>query len=199
MGAQLSARGRYALFAVAVGALVAVAILLLSSKASEPEGERRATASRAPEAREFDEVEEEAARILRAESAHAKEDAGHSPAQAVIEASRGPEAAAARAVAEAYFAAFSRYEVGELSVAVARGLRASASRRFAEELLASPARVPAGVRRPRPARLLSLELVMAPDRRSATANVRARGPFGVYRATYLMRPVAEGWRVVGEG
>ena len=70
----------------------------------------------------------------------------------------------AERAASGFYAAFSRYEIGELSPAIRAGLRRYATRAFARELLAQPPTVRPGMRRPGRGELVALRL--EPGRRA---------------------------------
>lgn len=110
--------------------------------------------------------------------------------------------AEAEPVARRFFAAFSRYELGERSAGVARALRASATAAFARELLAAPPRRVAGI----PAAPASLGRVEFVPGHSDDGRLVGAEIVGVTRRDGRAQPISieleaerGGWRVSGLG
>lgn len=110
--------------------------------------------------------------------------------------------AKAEPVARRFFAAFSRYELGERSAGVARALRASATAAFARELLAAPPRRVAGA----PAAPASLGRVEFIPGRSGGGRLVGGEIVGVTRRDGRAEPISieleaerGSWRVSGLG
>lgn len=109
------------------------------------------------------------------------------------------DAQAAVGVAERFWAAFSRYQVGELGPGVKRELSATGTRGFARRLLRAPPRVPAGGGSGGTQRLGGLDFVPRRYRGRALVGAevvgeviggRERGPLA-----FELEREREGWRV----
>jgi hypothetical protein len=118
------------------------------------------------------------------------------PTLAVIEASRAGRSEALPVV-ERFLGAYLDYEVGRLGAGVRRTLRSTSTPAFARELLASPVRAPLGVRVPARARVVRVEVYLAPaaPRGTATAVLTRAGKR--HRSTFLLARGPRGWRVAG--
>jgi hypothetical protein len=102
--------------------------------------------------------------------------------------------ASARLAARRFLAAFSRYEVGELTPRIRRALRRSATRAFASQLLAAPPR-PLGIAPPRRAHPASIEVTLIdPAGLSAQVSGLARRGHRSEPLSFLFRRTRTGWR-----
>lgn len=118
------------------------------------------------------------------------------PTVAVIEASRAGRGEA-RPVVERFLRAYLDYEVGDLDGGVRDALRASATSGFAHELLGAPVRLPLGVKRTARARVVRVEIYLAPAAPEGTATALLERSGERHRAAFLLRRGPGGWRVAG--
>jgi hypothetical protein len=113
--------------------------------------------------------------------------------------------AAAESVGRRFFAAFARYELGELNPHVAATLRASATGEFAAELISTPPRVPGPIRERRVAELRGLAFVPgrtdAREQEILTAELVGWAGRGDRRSPIAidLARTPRGWRVAGIG
>lgn len=113
--------------------------------------------------------------------------------------------AAAESIARRFFAAFARYELGELDPCIEASLRATATGAFARELIATPPRIPQPVRELGVAVLRRLEFVPGQiDGRKdglLTAELVGSVERGGERTPIAIELAREGgeWRVAGIG
>jgi hypothetical protein len=204
-------RRRWLIFGVLVAALAlgAVAVVLLSGDESAAPPARDAVKARSRgDAESIDPVARQLARDVaeheEREQAEGKEheDGPVTEAQQALEAEARDELAP---LAERFFAAFSRYEIGELDEGVEAELRATATPGYARELLAAPPRPPISGEVPERAEL-SGELVLVPLEADGGEFSRvelvgeiARGGENPHAIAFELSRAARGWRVSGLG
>jgi hypothetical protein len=104
------------------------------------------------------------------------------------------------ATARRFTAAFVKYEVGQLPVAVRRAIQSTATPSFAASLLSAPPSIPNGVRPPSPPEVRLVALANGPEAGQAAVVVELRGGGGEESTlTELLTKSGEEWRISGLG
>lgn len=202
---------RRLLLALAIIAPLAGSAALLATR-SDPRDHPDADSSPTSEPVVFasrGEIREQAARAIRlSDRRHRRREARREdphgepgPRPATVALYEGAQAEA-EPVARRFFAAFSRYELGDRSAGVARALRAGATAAFARELLAAPPRRVTGA----PAAPASLGRVEFVPGTSDGGRLVGAEIVGVTRRDGRAEPISieleaerDGWRVSGLG
>ena len=111
-----------------------------------------------------------------------------------------PGEAPVMATARRFTAAFVKYEVGQLPVAVRRAIQSTATLSFASTLLSAPPSIPNGVRPPSPPEVQLIALANGPEAGQATVAVELRAGGGeISTLTELLSQTGQEWRISALG
>jgi hypothetical protein len=194
------------IFGVLFAALAGGALLITSLGDEESEVAREAERDRGEGVAPIDPVAGDLARDVAEEKereqahSHAHEDGPVAAEQLALEEDVRSESAP---VAERFFSAFSRYEIGDLSDAVADELRSTATPSYARELLQAPPRPPlTGGVPPRASLAGALSLVPLAAGGGELVRIElvgevARPGTAAHPIAFEMTRSGAGWRVSG--